>query len=80
MKPTIAAIRLKINLKDWNGTKLEEMLTDKKREALEVKKILTKAYINEYVCYVNVNLSEGRTGMWITKSLPELDSRSRVRK
>lgn len=37
MKPVIAAIRINIDLRDWNGTQLEEMMTDKEREAIEVK-------------------------------------------
>lgn len=38
MRPIIAAMQLNIDLKDCNGTKLEEMLTEKKREALQVRR------------------------------------------
>ncbi|VDO47257.1 unnamed protein product [Heligmosomoides polygyrus] len=36
MKPAIAAIKLNVNMNDWNGTPLESMLTDKEKELLEV--------------------------------------------
>lgn len=36
MKPAVAAIRLNVDMSDWNGTPLEEMLNDKERALLEV--------------------------------------------
>lgn len=36
MKPLVAAIRLDVDMSDWNGSKLEDMLTEKKQSAMEV--------------------------------------------
>ncbi|VDP62758.1 unnamed protein product [Heligmosomoides polygyrus] len=36
MKPTIAAIKLNLDMSSWNGVPLLEMLTVKEKEALEV--------------------------------------------
>ncbi|VDO80203.1 unnamed protein product [Heligmosomoides polygyrus] len=35
MKPLVAAIRLDVDMSDWNGSKLEDMLTEKKQSAME---------------------------------------------
>lgn len=35
MKPLVAAIRLNIEMNDWNGTKLEVMITEKERAAMK---------------------------------------------
>lgn len=35
-KPVVAAIRLNVDMSDWNGTPLEEMLNEKERGSLEV--------------------------------------------
>lgn len=38
MKPSVAAVKLNVTMREWNGSKLDEMLTQDEKKSIEVSK------------------------------------------